>query len=75
MNLHSETSLFKTDNQLNQLNYPVSLVDNKVALPIHIQNLEKALNLNSFLKQVHSLIDDKRSVCSPLKSLRQQFAD
>ena len=63
MNLHSEASLFKSDNQLNQRNYPVSLVDNnKVALPLHIQNLEKALNLNSFLKQVHSLIDDNRSV-------------
>lgn len=59
MDLHSETSMFKTDNQLN---YPVNLVDNKVALPLHIQNLEKALNLNSFLKQVHSLIDDKRLV-------------
>lgn len=67
MNLHSEQSLFKTDNQLNQLNYSVSL-DNKVALPIHIQNLEKALNLNSFLKQVHSLIDDKRLVWSRWKS-------
>lgn len=62
MNLHSEdgkTTCFKTENQLNQLNYSVNLVD-KVALPIHIQNLEKALSLNSFLKQVHSLIDDKR---------------
>ena len=62
MNLHSETSILKSENQLNYQVNQINLVENKVALPLHIQNLEKALNLNSFLKQVHSLIDDKRFV-------------
>lgn len=69
MNLQTDTTCFNET----QLNYPaVNLVDNKVALPLHIQNLEKALNLNTFLKQVHSLIDDKRWVICSLTFLKQQ---
>jgi len=79
MNLQTDTTTcFKSENQLNQLNYPVNslnLVDNKVALPLHIQNLEKALNLNTFLKQVHSFIDDKRDDKLNLSLSKQQSKD